>query len=139
MASVVDRSEAKSSGGGPEVRTEYATIPMVPKANANKTNAVTSAPLPRTLRPLISAGESSKPMTTESLPVPNASPKAMRLQNSTVAQAKGKIPARKTQKSVLCTNDCRVVGFGTGVTASTCGEVILPVVEFFRRTTTDGQ
>jgi hypothetical protein len=41
-------------------------------------------------------------MMIESDPVPNGSPNMTRLQNSTVAHAKGKTPAIKTQTSVFC-------------------------------------
>jgi hypothetical protein len=43
-------------------------------------------------------------MMTWSDPVPKASPNAILLQNSTVAQANGKTPAKKTQKSEFCRN-----------------------------------
>mmetsp|Transcript_112717 Transcript_112717/g.230692 ORF Transcript_112717/g.230692 Transcript_112717/m.230692 type:complete len:317 (+) Transcript_112717:307-1257(+) len=101
-ASLASRKARKSSSdGASEVTTEYPTTARVAKAETNKIAAVTSAPFPRTLRPRESAGESSIPMTIESVPVPKDSPTLTRLVNSTVAHKNGKTPATKTMKSVF--------------------------------------
>lgn len=79
---------------------------MVAKDAANKKYAIAKAPFPRTRVPLESIGASSVPIITESDPVPKGSPNAMRLQNSTDAQAKGKAPIKKTQTSEFCNSPC---------------------------------
>lgn len=76
----------------PVERTLYTVKATETTAIPNKTYAVTRAPRPNVLLPLELEGFISSPIMTESLPVPNASPKAMRRQNSTVAQRKGTNP-----------------------------------------------
>ena len=85
-------------------------IATVPAATANKTYATVKAPLSNVRLPLELFGLLSSPIintssrrgiTTESEPVPNDSPNAIRRQNSYVAQRKGVIPTMNTMIVVV--------------------------------------
>jgi len=108
IASASVAAPGSISGTGLDETTAYRTMPNVPNANANRMYAVINASCPSTRRPRESCGASSIPMMTESLPVPKASPKAMRLQNSTVAHAKGMMPTTKTHTSLFCARSVTV-------------------------------
>ena len=118
--------EGSTSGIGPDVNTEYKTIPIVPNAMANKMYATIKAPFPKTRRPRESCGESSIPIMTESDPLPKGSPTAMRLQNSIVAHAKGKMPTRKIQTFAFRRKE--TAGSDSGATCNLVEEAIVLVV-----------